>query len=235
MKSGESSSAWLIEWWRRGGTGAVVSAALLVHGCGSGAPDIPASLRDCESPAASVDSASAYAAAPYGTREGDVLEDATFEGLRNPSRSRAAADLAAIRFSQYYDPDEVNERELLLISTAAAWCAACREEHRELPAFYEAQRSRGLGVIGILTQDASGNPAVFSDLVDWTERAGTNFPMGLDSELRMGAYASPELAPINLVVDVRTMRILRLFVGDQRTPLKTFVTQELDRRRRGGG
>jgi hypothetical protein len=63
------------------------------------------------------------------------------------------------------------------------------------------------------------------------ETFDTNFPMALDPSYSFGLYASAETAPLNLILDPRTMTILRKFIGDQSAVIWPYVEAELDRRR----
>jgi hypothetical protein len=46
----------------------------------------------------------------------------------------------------------------------------------------------------------------------------------------LGAYASPDSAPLNMVVDLRSMKILRKYVGDQGSVMWAYLEAELAQR-----
>jgi hypothetical protein len=117
-----------------------------------------------------------------------------------------------------------------VLNTAALWCSVCQVEHRELPRRFQEREPRGLVIMSALFQDERADPADVSDLKAWVETFDVNFPMVLDPAYQLGAYASAETAPLNLVIDARTMRILRKYVGDQSSLLWAFVDEELARR-----
>jgi hypothetical protein len=54
--------------------------------------------------------------------------------------------------------------------------------------------------------------------------------MVLDPDYQLGAYASPETAPLNLIIDARTMRIEKKFIGDQSAVIWPYIENELSRR-----
>jgi hypothetical protein len=196
-------------------------------GCGTNRPEIPPELLDDSSDCASGD----YAPPPYGTDQGSTAANACFRGWRRPNvTDHTASTLESISFGSFYSPDESSDTELILVNTAALWCSVCQVEHRDLPRRYQELAPRGLEIIGALFQDASAEPADLSDLEAWVETFDVPFPMVLDPSYQMGAYASAETAPLNLLIDARTMRILRKYVGDQGSVLWPFVDEELARR-----
>ena len=130
--------------------------ALLVAACGTNAPEIPSELLEpqaCNCPAAG------YPQGDTGTEEGELLADAEFSGFRDPTGATEATPLETLRFSDYFDPNGELGYDLLLINTAAVWCAVCQEAHGELPELYATYRQQGLVMLGLLFQDAAGDPA----------------------------------------------------------------------------
>lgn len=196
--------------------------ALALGACGSGDPTIPPELLEQSEP-----SDGSYPGGPYGSEVGDVVEDFSFQGYRDP---RGSETLEEIRFADYYDPDESLGIRLLLLNTAAAWCQPCQIEHDDLPARVDELGSRGLTVLSLLFQDPAGEPATEETLTAWTRSFDTNFPMALDPSYQMGRYGPAETPPLNLVVDPQTMKILAVFIGNQEGPLWEFIESELEER-----
>jgi hypothetical protein len=196
---------------------------LFLGGCGSNRPSAPADWVPGESCLAL-----AYPEGPYGTEPGSVIANACFRGWRSPSSvAHEEATLEPIALSDFYDPDGSHGVRLLLINTAAIWCSACRIEHETLPEHDRELRQRGLAVLSALFQDQARNPATVEDLAAWVEAFGTTFPMVIDPDYQLGLYASAETAPLNLIVDPRTMRIVWKFIGDQSAVIWPFVEAEL--------
>lgn len=194
-------------------------AALCLAGCGSNRPEIPPELLGsggCDAPG--------YPEGPYGSEEGELVQNFCFQGFRSPTPGGGSPEQLA--FGDFYDPSG-DRYELLLINSAAIWCSACQVEHQSLPQHYSELGPRGLGLLSALFQDARRDPATADDLEVWIETFEPNFPMVLDPDYQLGAYASAETAPLNLVVDARTMRIERKFIGDQGAVLWPYLEQEL--------
>jgi hypothetical protein len=208
---------------RRQGVASIAFAAALSAACGTNAPELPPGF---DAPASCV--AVGYPDAPYGTEPGSVVSNACFEGWRSPAAAAARnAALEPISLADFFDRDGTGKVRILLINTAAVWCSACRVEHEDLPAYAARLGPQGLAIVSALFQDQARNPAEPSDLSAWAETFGTNFPMVIDPDYELGRYASAETAPLNLVVDARTMVILRKYIGDQAAVMWPFIEGRL--------
>lgn len=223
MKAGLESSGGGASGSRRR---APLALALLAAACGSNRPEIPPELLESGSGCDD----SSYPAAPYGTDEGSIAANACFRGWQRPNATEhTSGTLEDLSLARFHDPAG-RDRELILVNTAALWCSVCQVEHRDLPKRHQELGPRGLVILGTLFQDERADPADLSDLSAWVETFDVPFPMVLDPDYQMGAYASAQTAPLNLVLDARTMRILRKYVGDQSSVLWPFVEDELARR-----
>jgi hypothetical protein len=197
--------------------------SLLLVACGSNTPTIPPELL-----ASGGCSAPEYPDGPFGTEEGDTIANACFQGFRNPTQvSHVQSSLTTIAFSDYYDPTGSKGISLVLIDTSAVWCSACRTEHETLSAKNDQYSPRGLRILSTLFQDAQRDPATLSDLSTWVETFSSDYAMALDPDYQLGAYASADTAPLNLVVDARTMKIEKKFLGDQASVLWPFIDATL--------
>jgi hypothetical protein len=117
------------------------------------------------------------------------------------------------------------------VNTAAIWCAACKNEHKTLGQHYAELAPRGLALVSALFQDDAGGPATVDDLRLWVETFGVKFPMVLDApDYQLGSYGSADQAPLNLLVDTRSMTILQKIVGDQSDVIWPLIEDELARR-----
>lgn len=202
----------------------LVSAGLCALACGGNAPEVPPELL---SPSAGC-SAPDYPARGFGTEEGDVVENECFVGYRAPDRVPPSPERReTVAFSDYYDPAGTKGVSLLLINTAAVWCTACVAEHGTLPEHARDLAPKGLVILSTLFQDAKRDPASLDDLERWIENFGTNFPMVADPELQLQDYALVSLAPLNMLVDPRSMKILRKYVGDQGAVMWPYIESEL--------
>jgi len=197
--------------------------------CGTNRPEIPPELL--ANPAASTGCATeSYPAGPYGDDMGSIAADRCFRGWRAPRTTAHTEDtLENVALGNYYDPKGA-KTEILLVNTAAVWCAVCKSEQQTLPEHYTALAPHGLAIVSALFQNGAGDPAALSDLKTWVETFDVPFPMVLDPDYQLGDYASADTAPLNLVIDARTMGILRVFIGNQSKDLWDFIEGELARR-----
>jgi hypothetical protein len=174
-------------------------AAALSLACGSNAPEVPKELLASDSGCAAPD----YPREGLGSETGSVVANAYPAGTKGVS--------------------------LLLINTSAIWCMACVDEHRTLPEHQSELGPQGLVILSTLFQDAKREPATLEDVERWIDNFDTNFPMVADPDIQLERYASSDLAPLNMVVDPRSMRILRKYVGNQGT-LWPYIESELKAR-----
>jgi hypothetical protein len=202
--------------------------ALALGGCGTNKPEIPPELL--ANPGDSGCSSPDYPAGPYGKLAGNVARDVCFQGWSEPGRtSLEESTLESLSLGSFHDPTG-EKHEIILLNTAAVWCAVCKNEHRTLDERHAELGPRGLVILSALFQNSKGDPAVFADLKLWVETFKVEFPMVLDPEYQLGDYATAETAPLNLVIDARTMRIIEQFVGDQGSVLWPLIEDELARR-----
>jgi hypothetical protein len=208
---------------------AVLLATLALGACGTNRPEIPKELLENPGASSSCDRPD-YPSGPYGDDAGSLVADRCFRGWRTPASARhTEATLENVSLGSFYDP-EGERYEILLVNTAAVWCSVCKTEHQTLPDHYAELAPRGLAIVSALFQNNTGGPATLSDLVTWVEAFDVPFPMVLDPDYQLGDYASAETAPLNLVVDARTMRILDKFIGNQGEDLWRTIEAELARR-----
>lgn len=206
------------------GRAAALLAPLCALACGSNAPDVPQELLGGSSSCSAV----GYPSEGLGTEQGDVVANACFTGYRAPDRVSATPEhRETVAFSDYYDPAGTKGVSLLLINTAAIWCSACLSEHGTLPDHARELAPQGLVVIATLFQDAHRDPATLEDVEHWIDNFHTNFPMVADPELALQGYSPPSMAPLNMVVDPRSMKILRKYVGDQGSVMWPYIKSEL--------
>ena len=172
-----------------------------------------------------------YPEGPFGTKPGDTAKNVCFRGWLEPDRTALVEDtLAPVALSDFHDPDGTRGVKLLLLNTAALWCTACRVEHRTLPGHAARLAPKGLVVVTALFQGVDGSPATLNDMTLWVTNYGTNFPIVLDPVYSFERYASAATAPLNLVVDPKTMQVLEKYIGDQSEVLWPYIESELSRR-----
>ena len=161
---------------------------LLLVGCGANNPAQPVSDR------------SAYPLGPYGVVEGAAIENLRFTAASG--HDVALADLHASANNQ-----------LLLLSTAAGWCTACIEEQPALQHLYSTHAAHGLVVLVALFENDTFGVADSALAAAWQRRYGLQFPVVADPTFSLARYYDRRLTPMNMIVDLGTMEILRVTTG----------------------
>jgi thiol-disulfide isomerase/thioredoxin len=119
-----------------------------------------------------------------------------------PAESYPVKDLAGES-----DALEHYRGHVVLVNLWASWCAPCRSETPALEALYEAERGKGLVVLGIDQGESVRAAAAFAGEMK------LHYPILLDEDQRYGrAYAAVGL-PTTLVVD-RSGHIVRGIDGE---------------------
>ncbi len=157
----------------------------------------------------------------YGGSEGQVLPDMRFSGffVETPSPVEGLPYRDDIRLS---DIRALEGYTHLLLNVAAEWCKPCREEADILPAFFESWAPRGGFLLGVINQDRLYNSADRRAVEGWARRYASNYPLAHDPEGWVASLLDPSTVPINLVVDLRTMRVLRARVGEDPDTFRFF-------------
>lgn len=180
-------------------------------GCDSGGEDKPspdgvttvdataATDDQAEGPGTDIDLGD-YPAGPYGVTAGEVAANHTFfdpEGGTELSFS----DLRG------------GSKYLLLVTSGAGWCSACKQEAVELKAKYDEYGPQGLEIWSTLFQDFNGDPADEIFWNKWKAQLSPNYPLLIDADFVLSAYFNPDSAPMNMLIRLDTMEILFLATG----------------------
>ena len=183
---------------------ALLTGALsVVAGCASGSGDGGDPVDRSE-----------YPTGPYGTAEGDVIDDLTF----------GTTESGTFKLSEIF-ADEDNK--LLLLSTAAGWCAPCREEQPALQQRYDEWKDQGLAVLVAIFED-SNYMAPSTDFVSqWKTQYSLSFDVVLDEPFVLSEYYNADLTPMNMFVDIDTMEILRIQTGFDASTVDALIESQL--------
>ena len=143
---------------------------------------------------------STYPSGPYGTVECSVIDDHSF----------TRADGSTLSLSDIYADADA---KVLLLTTSAGWCPACIEEQPTLEAWYNTYRSQGLRVVGTLFADENDSPVGADYAANWLNNYNLTFPVVADTDQVLSAYYDASKAPMNMIVNVATMQIVRVIIG----------------------
>jgi hypothetical protein len=157
---------------------------------------------------------SSYPAGPYGTAQGDVIENLSF--TTSTGEAFGLGDIFAD-----------TSTKLLLLSTAAGWCTACIEEQGALEDLVQTHGDDGLEVMVALFEDRDYQPAEPALAEQWTQEHALSFPVVVDPEFVLADYYDEALTPMNMIVDVNTMTILRISTGWDPSAITAIIEARL--------
>lgn len=155
-----------------------------------------------------------YAPGPFGVEEGDTVAD-----LSVPTAAGGT-----FSFGDVYRDDDVR---LVLVSTAAGWCTACREEQPALVELFDEYEDDGLLVVVAIFEDDFSSPVTPEYASGWTRQYGLDFPVLVDARNQFGAFYDSDLAPMNLFIDGETMEIIQLGIGFDEGVARALIADRL--------
>jgi hypothetical protein len=163
---------------------------------------------------------------PYGWSEGSILQNLVFDGFARPEiDSEERGPIALCDFHNETGSDVYPEGSLygagwpkprgLLVIVGAVWHGPCSYEAEQvLPAKYGAYASLGGELLFVLQDGAQpGVSATPSQLQNWVLKFDLDYPAALDPARRLEPYYAVEALPQNLLVDTRTMEIVKVQAG----------------------
>ncbi|HVW24192.1 MAG TPA: redoxin domain-containing protein [Polyangiaceae bacterium] len=155
-----------------------------------------------------------YPAAPYGSRAGATIQNFEFLGWDAPQAvAYDTSKLQTVSMGQFYDPAGTQGIKLLVVTSTAVWCSACKQEYHDMTGNIATYESKGVRFLGALFEDDMSNPAQPSDLVLWAKSFNVAFPFALDPDLKLGAFFDVEATPMEMIIDTKTMKILKISEG----------------------
>jgi hypothetical protein len=180
----------------------------------------------------------AYPAGPYGINVGSIAPDFEWLGFQNASVKKDA--MQTIHLSDFYNPhagdatyvpadpahdDRLYQVDLygvgtpkpkvLLVDIGSVWCPPCNQEAKtELPARHAKYKPLGGEFLLQLGDSATqGKPATQKDLFNWTTKYKVDFPSTIDPDYKLGELFPANAWPANIMIDTRTMKIVRTVAG----------------------
>jgi hypothetical protein len=156
-----------------------------------------------------------YPSAPYGATIGATIENFHFLGWSNPVVAQQNVDrLENIQLAQFYNPTgAAGGTKLLVITSTAVWCSACKLEYQDMAVNVGTFREKGVEFFGALFEDNDSNPAKPSDLVLWAQGYDVDFHFVLDPALKFGNFFDREATPMEMIVDAKNMQVLYIATG----------------------
>ena len=151
-----------------------------------------------------------YPPGPYGQDEDELLANLSFFDPATDSQVHLS-DLRG------------QGPKVLMITSSAGWCGACLQEAVVMNAIEADWAPRGLDILYTLFQDWNGGEADEGFWTQWCDQTDPTYRVVLDTDFVLGNYFNPDSAPLNLLVDLETMKILRLETGFNREALEAAL------------
>jgi peroxiredoxin len=118
--------------------------------------------------------------------------DATPAGTRAPDFTGRDTAGQTFRLSDHLG------REVVLLDFWATFCEPCKAEFPHLRAMYDAQKAKGLLVVGV----AMDGPETSADLPAFVKRFGIDFPVVVDDDSRIASLYNPKKSmPLSVLID----------------------------------
>lgn len=217
-----------------GRAGCLVGAVVSLFACGNNPPELPPGLEDAIRDSGGT-STGAYPEGPYGVTEGSVARNLCFDEVWSDPVGQGFAPEAMRRvcFAHFYNPGGDGGARLLLVNTAAVWCAPCATEwggggsRKSLSEEARVREERGLRVLGLLFENVDGAPATVGSARTWAEAHAIRVPYGIDPDFLMGVFADRFVQPFNMLLDTESMTIVLAVEGDQHGVLFDRIDREL--------
>jgi hypothetical protein len=163
---------------------------------------------------------------PFGWSEGSTLQNVVFEGFARPEID--ATTSGPISLCDFHNPTGASvypeaspygagnpKPRGLLLHVAGIWDSPGSYEAKNvLPAKYAAYEPLG-GEFLLLLQDGQqpGESAGTEQLQNWIAKFEVNYPSVIDPARRLEPYYALSALPQNLLVDTRTMEIVKVLTG----------------------
>lgn len=195
----------------------IVAFALGVAACGENMVGSPPSDYIPRAPSEGIESDDYPVEPPegYGGEEGEVVPNMLFQGYFTDRPSDVKVnDLEYLETIVLDDIRRLEGYSHMLLTVAAEWCKPCREEAEVLPEYFEQWAAKGGYVLGIINQDTNYNAADRRAVERWANRYKSNYTLVHDPENFIADWFAPTTVPLNVVIDLETMTVLRSRVGE---------------------
>jgi thiol-disulfide isomerase/thioredoxin len=191
---------------RRIGAALLTGALFAVAACSSSSTPTTNAGATCRPPPGGTEPYPAETGC--GTEPGQTLANYSFQGRA----SGISSPRGTIKFSDYYDPTGT-KYTYLVINVSAIWCTYCKQEAPQLAQMNQTYGPHGVVFLTVVEQDASRAPATDADVDNWITAYGLVTPAVSDPNQVMTSFFNPDLMPLNMIIDAKTMQIVKKITG----------------------
>lgn len=145
-----------------------------------------------------------YPEGPYGKSNFDIIADLAF------------FDPYTVEWRTFADVHNDPAVKMVIVSSSAGWCPACKTEAEHLVEYYSEYKVDGLEVYFTLYEDNEGKPMVEDNEVTaaamgvmetWKANYGINYPFLIDVQQTLRDYQIDGGVPLTMVITTDDMMI----------------------------
>lgn len=150
-----------------------------------------------------------YPQSDCGYEVGKVIPNYAFEGRTDGIDSPRVT----VHLADLYDPTGTKGARFLLVNSTALWCIYCAEETRALPGMKVDYSPKGVRFMTLVVEDRDGTPASPAVVDDFIRTYSLTTIVVSDPLEVTTLFFDKNAMPLNMIVDLRTMRIVKKIVG----------------------
>jgi len=167
-----------------------------------------------------------YPCGPYGTGDDSIIQNLSWKGFADPDHlckpvSKQVVDTKTVRdlsLRAYHQQARIcgkkAAKRILWLFTSAGWCHACEYQVQQLvPTVKKGAIDKRVEIMTIFFQDASYKPATTASARAYARRENLPWPVAADPSGSTWKYAPMRATPFNMVIDLRTMKIIHRVNG----------------------
>jgi hypothetical protein len=141
---------------------------------------------------------------PYGAMIGNTVSPSiTWQGYAD-----GASQAGTISLADYFDCDGSKGINAILIDESAVWCGPCQDEASDIASHEATWAPKGIHVLTLMIEDASGQPAVLGTATQWKQNFGLGTAVLADPNFSFAGSSMSIGLPLQLVVDPRTFKVI---------------------------
>ena len=224
----------------------LIAIATLVTGCFGGGKNNDGSPGQTDGGSADQQAlcSADYPCGPFGTQKETIIQNHAFQGFadsddlckKSQDKALDTSKLTDLSFGQWFKAPTkcpAQQKKLLWIMVSAGWCGPCKDEITSIQKQYAVGGlDPQVEVLNVLFEDDRRKPATEAFGKTWASSLGMTFPLALDPKFTMGKYFDRNAVPINMLIDLRTMKIFYKQTGANLPAVGRQMVDFLDRLKR---
>ena len=156
---------------------------------------------------------------PGGYDVGKIVADHTFNG-RPAGIDSERKDISLASYKATH--------KLLVLNVAAQWCSPCKEEAKEIQSTVAPKYAGKVAFVSVVLEDINRAPASDLNIDNWIRAFSiSNFAVVRDDKRWVANFFDPSTMPLNVVIDLATMKILHKQIGGNLGAVEAAIDKNL--------